>query len=955
LQLAVACELAVAVATDPALDELVVEGGADICDIELRTSGRVVAAVQVKSRAEHLVLRPADIAEIVRAFGDLEADEFWIYTDTGVSQRARHGILSCGEALAAGEMLDDYQVSRLVELGLQDAYDVLARLQVRSRYGDPAHLLGSARMALLEATGMAVSAAELDRRVRLLFSELAEVGGDARLWSRTLSAATLRELLGVDERPPGQPSPQRSLALVTSSAGRPAPDDGLLDRRELQEEATNLLLGEGDRPVVLKGLPGCGKTELAIQIADRAAGYFADVRWLAAGDTAALAGAVRELLVAQAGSSERMSDDRAVLAEFIRVLDSGGPTLVVLDDVPGPAAFREWGLHRAARVLITSRHPAWGRGAAVVDVDVFSPAEAEQVLLAGRSPGEEEWASALAEQVGRLPLAVTQAAAFMRLTGCPLHEFSALLAERLDVLDVARAATDAEGHSNRTALATLLLLVDQFEDPLAQSLIGLLARFGSAPVSRGLLTAAIGYAADSRTYLEDPVAVDASLAELHAAAVVRIDTRGVTMHSLTGRAALHRLHGRPGLPTEVRLDPALRAAALATVHAALPDDALDTGRWARGAEVLPAARHLLDDPVLLADGIGADVAGRVIAFDHIQGRLADAAALAERALACHDEPATRARLLHALGRTGLKTGEFDVAVDRVAEAIRLLDALDLRETVEYATVEVTFGSLLDCVGDVAGQVHLEHALEVQRRELDPSDKRIARTLIELGVVLSQRGDGRAAEMLEREALAIVDRPGADAGVDLARGLGNLAGTLSDMPEREAEAIVVARRALEVTADVYGAEHPEVAYPLTVIGTLQASEDPEQAIVTLLEALRLRRAAFGDTHEQVAYTLHHIGRVLLLDARDADRALPWLEQAYGVLLDIFDEEHIETATAGFDLGQAVVLADPSDARGLRLLDSAARTMGDVYGPAHHDVQLAARIVDDVRLGRPPSRD
>jgi hypothetical protein len=81
-------------------------------------------------------------------------------------------------------------------------------------------------------------------------------------------------------------------------------------------------------------------------------------------------------------------------------------------------------------VIITSRRGGWEGVATSLDVDVMREAEAV-ALPCGHVPGIDTGvAASVAELLGRLPLAVEQAAAYLRETGMPPEAYLRLLETR---------------------------------------------------------------------------------------------------------------------------------------------------------------------------------------------------------------------------------------------------------------------------------------------------------------------------------------------------------------------------------------------------------------------------------------------------------------------------------------------------------------------------------------------
>jgi hypothetical protein len=191
----------------------------------------------------------------------------------------------------------------------------------------------------------------------------------------------------------------------------------------------------------LYGMPGVGKTELALEYAHRQyeEGAYTIVWWILAEDPAQiplqLATLCRRLGRPVPDGEDQVSGAFAELARRDR-------WLLVFDNVRAESDIAEFipGTGRG-HVIVTSRHQAWSPLTAPLSVDVFSPAEAREFLtklLPETTPAD---ADSLAEALGRLPLALDQAAAYLRRHPVTVSRFLELYAaEPLRVLDAGRAA-----------------------------------------------------------------------------------------------------------------------------------------------------------------------------------------------------------------------------------------------------------------------------------------------------------------------------------------------------------------------------------------------------------------------------------------------------------------------------------------------------------------------------------
>lgn len=221
--------------------------------------------------------------------------------------------------------------------------------------------------------------------------------------------------------------------------------------------------GRAARTHVLTGMGGVGKTQLAAQFVRRLLAHDElDVLvWVTPSDRsaviAAYAEAGRKLLLAD--GSEDTESAATAFANWMEWTDK--QWLVVLDDLESPAAASGWWppSRRQGRTLVTTRR----RDGAfrtdertVLDIDLFTPDEATEYLLqaTGSAGGPRADAAALAEELGFLPLATAQAAAFIRESnGINCATYRQLLSDRRRPLAALLPPEDALPDDHRVTVA----------------------------------------------------------------------------------------------------------------------------------------------------------------------------------------------------------------------------------------------------------------------------------------------------------------------------------------------------------------------------------------------------------------------------------------------------------------------------------------------------------------------
>lgn len=261
--------------------------------------------------------------------------------------------------------------------------------------------------------------------------------------------------------------------------------------------------------MVISGLPGAGKTALAVHWAHRAASRFPDGQLyvdLHGFDTAteplATSDAVRLMLDAIGVPAEEIPDHLEARVALYRGLTATRHLLVILDDARDARQLRTLlPAGDSVRTVVTSRRRLTATvaevGAQPLDLDVLPRPAAIGFLSRRLGPDRVDPAPAgeIVEACGRLPLALAFAAARARVSGHPLATLAAEMrtpAGRLDALDDGerggvRAAFSRSYESLRPASARLFRLLGLVTGPdIAEAaVVGLAGR--PAPQVRGSL------------------------------------------------------------------------------------------------------------------------------------------------------------------------------------------------------------------------------------------------------------------------------------------------------------------------------------------------------------------------------------------------------------------------------------------------------------------------------------
>jgi hypothetical protein len=599
----------------------------------------------------------------------------------------------------------------------------------------------------------------------------------------------------------------------------------------------------------LCGLGGAGKTSVAVEYAHRHLPEVGLAWQFTAEDATVLAAGFAEL-AAQLGARDVL--DRRDPVTSVHGLLAAFPArwLLVFDNAPDRASVEAF-LPPAGpgRVLVTSQNPSWPHGQAL-DVPVLDAGISAEFLVSRTGDPDKQAAIELAAELGGLPLALEQAAAYIQATGDGLAGYLAEFRRRRADLLARGEPVDYPG----TVAAAWSLAFAQVEEsaPGAAGLLRMLAFCApdAVPVGR-LLQSRPGLAeqvspAVARvmgSLLGDALAVKDAVAALRRYSLVRAaGDRTVTVHRLVQAVTADQM------PDDLR--DAWRQAAAAVVEAAIPTDPQPPSAWPACAVLLPHARVALaaDSPGMrqLAGYLG-DSGSYAAARDLYQEVVA---ALAGTGRAEGPETlAARARLAHWTGKAGDAAG----ARDQYAALLPVYQRLSGPDSQGTLTARAELARFIGEAGDAAGARDQFTALvPVYEQVLGPEHpETLAIARADLARFTGEAGDALGARDQYAALLPVVQRVFGPDHPEVLSDRGNLArftGEAGDAAEARDQFAAL----LPVSEQVLGPEHPDTLITRACLARFTAEAgDPAGARRQLTTVLPVMQRVLGPEHP---YTL-----------------------------------------------------------------------------------------------------
>ena len=463
------------------------------------------------------------------------------------------------------------------------------------------------------------------------------------------------------------------------------------------------------------GLGGAGKTSVALEYAHR---HLAEVglTWqFQAEDPSVLAAGFGEL-AAQLGVRE-MLDTRDPVASVHGVLAAYRTEwLLVFDNAPSRTSVQAFVPPAGqGRVLITSRDQIWPRSHAL-EVPVLDQHVAAEFLANRTGDTNEQAAWDLASELGGLPLALEQAAAYIQASGDSLAGYlSSFQQRRADLL----SRGEPIGYRQKQTVATTWRLA--FEDlqqaaPGAVGLVRLLAFCAPDAIPLRLLLGIDPGLAERlgdkvapvlAPLLGDPLAVSDAIGALRRYSLVTKASAGaVSVHRLIQAVTADQM------PAELARQ--WQQAAAALIDAAIPGDTDPPETWQVCATLLPHAQAALTEDsggmARIANYLGAS--GNYAAARDLLRNVVDAR---ERVLG-PEHPDTLSARANLASWTG-EAGDPAVARDQYAEllpvSVRVLGA----EHPDTLTRRYEHARYTGQAGDAAEARDLQRSVLAAREQL----------------------------------------------------------------------------------------------------------------------------------------------------------------------------------------------------------------------------------------------
>lgn len=276
-------------------------------------------------------------------------------------------------------------------------------------------------------------------------------------------------------------------------------------------------------PQVLTGLGGMGKTQIAVAYARRHMHDYHTVAWVRADSLQNLRADVAALAKLLNLPEKQQFSQEQIISAVKRWFTAMTRWLLIFDDANNPEHLAQFlPASCYGHVLITTRSQSFAAeiGAQSIEVDVMAPEEAMDFLLqratllhrgvpyTDAKQADQTLARKIIITLGRLPLALDQAGAYIQRTQCGLARYDDAYQQEHETLLRYRGTSSAYPHTVASTWSLNVANIRQ-ANPVALDLLSLLAFLHPDAIPEAMLTASSAQPGSSLAALaQNPTALD---------------------------------------------------------------------------------------------------------------------------------------------------------------------------------------------------------------------------------------------------------------------------------------------------------------------------------------------------------------------------------------------------------------------------------------------------------------
>ena len=673
--------------------------------------------------------------------------------------------------------------------------------------------------------------------------------------------------------------------------------------RAAQNQLVDAVFSHNEPRTVLTGMRGSGKTQLAASIASKCEDErWPIVAWIHAASRKDIIGDLYEFALQSGVNAPKDAPPEIIVRRILDQLRSAdaADSLFVFDNVENLDDLKHLTPEgKGVRVIITTtRHLDWDSlGWHPITVGVFERDQSITLLCERTGDTHRDAADQIAEALGDLPVAITQAATTAHNERYTLTEYLS----RLNNFPLAATIDKQEGeHYPQTITIALWLACKATIDSIKKknSTQGKLSLYQMNTLS---LLAAPGVPITWLEDYNDTENAKKSLSALLNSSVCQISADGK-------KALIHQLQGRVFrenyLSTKTELNTAvsvvIRVLESISTHT---EDSLDRERQ--------ETQNLIEQLSIIASQ--------------------------EYSLPLFTDP-TIATILARTLQNAWRLGIHQIALTLINPLTKASDILG----VDHPDILASRNSLADAY---LLEGHIEKAVKLVQQNLKYSRKLLGdthpATLASLNTLANASRDSGniedAASLFEKILADRIRILGPD-HPDTLTSRNNLAGTLQEVGKVE-EAIILYEQNLEDSKRILGPSHPgTLTFRNNLAGAYQEVGKVEEAIILYEQNLKDRTRILGPDHPDTLASRNNLANAYQASGR-LDDAIPLYEQNLEDRIHILGPDHPDTLASRNNLANAYQASGRLD-DAIPLYEQNLEDRIHILGPDHPDT-LASR--------------
>ena len=645
----------------------------------------------------------------------------------------------------------------------------------------------------------------------------------------------------VKERFPGT-MPFHNLPFIKNNyfTGR----DTILEKMHKEFQTGNVI----SKTQSIAGLGGIGKTQIALEYAYRYSDEYDWIWWVSAETDTTVLSAYREFAKKMKLINKEQEDAEYIIESVLNWMDSNSKWLLIFDNIDYVSADTPWWpKNNRGNILITTRNTKIPVGK-VVPIVVFEPKEAVSFLSkrTGLIDTSND-AAVLAKRLGFLPLAIEQAAAYIRNNDCTYNEYISLL--NLYGLRVLEEVEDIF-YYKKSVTVTWKISLDRINQEASRQLLYLCSYLASENIKQELFGKNI-------KWLPSPLCEKISNSIEAHRVYGELTQYALLERQETGGYSIHRLL-QEVVRSSLQNDPQWYLYVLKLL-----------------CETYKFEYELQNEFIINTSHMEAfiNAVESMVSDGKIQEKLSFLYAEAGYGNSC--------------------LGDYPKAMEWYQRALDICEKVLGKKHPYTATSYNNIASVYSHQGDYPKALEwFQKTLDIRETVLGKKHPDTATSYNNIAGVYSRQGDYPKALEWFQKALDIREKVLGKEHPSKATSYNNVAGVYSrqgDYPK----ALKWYQRALNISEKVLGKGHPDTAKIFNnIAGVYDSQGDYSKALEWLQKALDIREKVLGKEHPDTANSYNNIA-VAYDSQGDYPKALEWYQRALDICEKVLGKEHPNT--------------------------------------------------------------